>query len=290
MSQSQTPAPAHTPRRAAQAPSPTTDTAAALPEPRSASRTHAARAINVTKRYGRADTAVTALENVSLDFEQGRMTAIMGPSGSGKSTLMHVLAGLDTVTTGQVMIGDRDITALGDEELTTIRRRHIGFIFQAFNLVPTTDVLGNVLLPFELDNRSPDATEQQWIDSLIERLGLTDRVKHRPGELSGGQQQRVAIARALATRPDMIFADEPTGNLDSRTSHEVLTLLGQSVRDYGQSIALVTHDAHAASYADRVVFIVDGRLVQELRAPYTAADVSGVMMQLEANAMHGSAA
>nr|WP_243861925.1 ABC transporter ATP-binding protein [Frigoribacterium endophyticum] len=223
------------------------------------------------------------MRGVSLELLAGEFTAVMGPSGSGKSTLMHLAAGLDTATSGQVLLGDTDITHLDDTALTLLRRRRVGFVFQAFNLVPTLDVTGNVELPFRLDGRRPDADERAWIDRLVETLGLGQRLGHRPHQLSGGQQQRVAIVRALATRPDLVFADEPTGNLDSRTGRAVLEVLAAASREHGQSIAMVTHDPVAASYADRVVFLADGRVVHEVGRS-TPAEVSAVMLELEAAA------
>ncbi|KQR44882.1 peptide ABC transporter ATP-binding protein [Frigoribacterium sp. Leaf164] len=223
------------------------------------------------------------MRGVSLELRAGEFTAVMGPSGSGKSTLMHLAAGLDTATSGQVLLGDTDITHLDDTALTLLRRRRVGFVFQAFNLVPTLDVTGNVELPFRLDGRRPDADERAWIDRLVETLGLGQRLGHRPHQLSGGQQQRVAIVRALATRPDLVFADEPTGNLDSRTGRAVLEVLAAASREHGQSIAMVTHDPVAASYADRVVFLADGRVVHEVGRS-TPAEVSAVMLELEAAA------
>lgn len=239
-----------------------------------------ARVEHLSRRYGRGMHQVTALENVSLGLRQGEFTAIMGPSGSGKSTLMHVLAGLDSPSEGRVWLGDDEITGLGDTELTRLRRRRIGFVFQAFNLVPTLDVMGNLRLPFELGGGGLSVADQARIDSLIAKLGLDGRQKHRPHELSGGQQQRVAIARALATQPDIIFADEPTGALDSRTSREVLGLLRDAVDTAGQSIAMVTHDPIAASHADRIVFIADGKIVAD-RAAMSAAAISETMLNLE---------
>ncbi|KAE8765538.1 ABC transporter ATP-binding protein [Georgenia thermotolerans] len=242
-----------------------------------------ARVERVTKRYGEGPGAVVALDDVSLAIAPARLTAVMGPSGSGKSTLMHVMAGLDTPTSGRAWIGGTEITTLGDEDLTAIRRRQVGFVFQAFNLVPTMDVLGNVYLPFELDDHTPTDDQRAWVHQLVERLGLADRLSHRPGELSGGQQQRVAIARALATRPDLVLADEPTGNLDSRSGAEVLGLLADAADTLGQSIVMVTHDAAAAAHASRVVFIADGRLVHELATP-TRAEIAEVMLHLEESA------
>jgi putative ABC transport system ATP-binding protein len=213
----------------------------------------AASARQVTKAYGSGETRVVALDAVDVDIERSRFTAIMGPSGSGKSTLMHCLAGLDTVTSGHIRIGDTEITDLKDKKLTRLRRDHIGFIFQAFNLLPT-DIAG----------RKPD---REWLAQVVETVGLADRLKHRPNQLSGGQQQRVAVARALAARPDIIFGDEPTGNLDSRAGAEVLGFLRRSVDDLGQTIVMVTHDPVAASYADRVIFLADGRIVDEMTDP-----------------------
>ncbi len=216
---------------------------------------------DVSKSYGRGETAVHALRDVSLDFDQERFTAIMGPSGSGKSTLMHCLAGLDSIDSGRLWIGGTDITALSDAELTRLRRERVGFVFQAFNLVPTLTAEQNITLPVALAGGSVDA---EWLQQISSSLGLVDRLSHRPHELSGGQQQRVAVARALLTRPDVIFGDEPTGNLDSATGAEVLSLLRRSSREMGQSIIMVTHDPVAASYADRVVLMKDGSLVGEL--------------------------
>jgi putative ABC transport system ATP-binding protein len=237
----------------------------------------AARAINVSKVYGSGDTQVRALDDVSADFANGEFTAIMGPSGSGKSTLMHCLAGLDTATEGSVLIGDTELTALSDKKMTQLRRDRIGFVFQAFNLVPTLTALENVTLPMDIAGRRPD---QNWLNSVINTLGLADRLSHRPSELSGGQQQRVACARALASRPDIIFGDEPTGNLDSRSSGEVLGILRNSVNHLGQTVVIVTHDPRAAGYADRVVFLADGQIVDEMRSP-TADRVLDRMKHLE---------
>ena len=242
-----------------------------------------ARVSQLTKSYGSEANRVTALDDVSIGIRQGEFTAIMGPSGSGKSTLMHIMAGLDTATSGRAWLGDTDITALQDAELTVLRRRRVGFIFQAFNLVPTLDIGGNIRLPFEIDGRRPTGDEQAWIDRLVDTLGLSARLKHRPHELSGGQQQRVAIARALATRPDLVFADEPTGNLDSRTSREVLSLLAGASTEYGQSIAMVTHDPIAASYADRILFLADGKVVAD-RERSTPEEISRFMLGIEAAA------
>ena len=217
----------------------------------------------VTRTYGDGHGTVVALDDVTVDIRRGEFTAIMGPSGSGKSTLMNVAAGLDDATSGEVVLGGATLSQLDDNARTTLRRSQVGFVFQAFNLVPTLSVGENIRLPFELAGRRVDAAERQWIDHLVRTLGLVDRVGHRPSELSGGQQQRVAIARALASRPAVIFADEPTGNLDSRSSREVLTLLRTAAREYGQTIAMVSHDPVAASYADRILVIADGRLVAD---------------------------
>lgn len=242
-----------------------------------------ARVTDLTKSYGSGPNTVTALDRVSMGIRQGEFTAIMGPSGSGKSTLMHIMAGLDSPTTGRVWLGDTDITALGDSQLTILRRRRVGFVFQSFNLVPTLDILGNILLPFELDGRRPNVDERAWVDHLVGSLGLGDRLAHRPHELSGGQQQRVAIARALGTRPDLVFADEPTGNLDSRTGREVLGLLAAASSEYGQSIAMVTHDPIAASYANRIIFLADGRVVED-REKSSAGEISRYMLAMESAA------
>lgn len=242
-----------------------------------------ARVDAATKTYGSGPNRVTALDDVTVGIPAGRFTAVMGPSGSGKSTLMHVMAGLDSVTSGRVFLGDTEISGMGDAELTVLRRRRVGFVFQSFNLVPTLDVRANIQLPFEIDGRRPSVVQREWTDTLIESLGLADRLTHRPHELSGGQQQRVAIVRALATRPDLIFADEPTGNLDSRTGREVLSVLQEASRLHGQSIAMVTHDPIAASYADRIVFLADGRVVAE-RERSTAEEISAFMLGMEVGA------
>lgn len=239
-----------------------------------------ARVAALTKSYGTGSSGVTALSDVSIGIRKGEFTAIMGPSGSGKSTLMHIMAGLDSATSGRAWLGNTEITSLDDTELTMIRRRRVGFVFQSFNLVPTLDIEGNILLPYELDGRRPTKQERAWVDALIDSLGLGDRLRHRPHELSGGQQQRVAIARALGTRPELVFADEPTGNLDSRTGREVLSLLAAASTTYGQSIAMVTHDPIAASYADRIVFLADGKVVED-RARSTAEEISSYMLGME---------
>jgi putative ABC transport system ATP-binding protein len=242
-----------------------------------------ARVEGATKTYGTGAGRVSALDGVTLGIPAGRFTAIMGPSGSGKSTLMHVMAGLDSVSSGRVFLGDTEITHLGDTELTLLRRRRVGFVFQSFNLVPTLDVCDNIGLPFELDGRKPTRVQAEWIDHLVDTLGLGDRLTHRPHELSGGQQQRAAIVRALATRPDLIFADEPTGNLDSRTGREVLAVLQEASRAYGQSIAMVTHDPIAAAFADHIVFLADGRVIDE-RPQSSAEEISAYMLGMEARA------
>jgi putative ABC transport system ATP-binding protein len=228
----------------------------------------AARAVAATKTYGKGDSAVHALDGIDVEFEAGRFTAIMGPSGSGKSTLMHALAGLDGLTSGQVFVGETDLTTLKDKRLTRLRRDRIGFVFQAFNLVPTLSALENITLPADLAGRKLDPA---WLDTVIDTVGLRPRLSHRPSELSGGQQQRVAVARALAGRPAIIFADEPTGNLDSRSGAEILDFMRRAVREFGQSIVMVTHDPVAASYADRVVFLADGRIVDEIVDPSAEA-------------------
>ena len=224
----------------------------------------AAQAVGATKIYGSGDTEVRALDAIEVSFEQGRFTAIMGPSGSGKSTLMHCMAGLDTVTDGQVFIGDTDLSTLSERDLTLLRRDRVGFVFQAFNLVPTLTAIENITLPMDLAGANGD---RDWIDEVVAATGLGDRVKHRPNELSGGQQQRVAVARALAGKPQIIFADEPTGNVDSNTGAEILDFMGRAVTQMGQTIVMVTHDAAVAARADRVVFLVDGKIVDELADP-----------------------
>ncbi|MGV9557572.1 ABC transporter ATP-binding protein [Streptomyces sp. NPDC003522] len=236
----------------------------------------AARATELSKAYGQGETRVVALDRVSVDFRQAEFTAIMGPSGSGKSTLMHCVAGLDTFSSGSVRIGDTELGSLKDKQLTTLRRDKIGFIFQAFNLLPTLNALENITLPMDIAGRRPD---KAWLDKVIGMVGLADRLGHRPSQLSGGQQQRVAVARALASRPDIVFGDEPTGNLDSRSGAEVLGFLRNSVRELGQTVVMVTHDPVAAAYADRVVFLADGRIVDELHGP-TAESVLDRMRRL----------
>ncbi|MFP5255441.1 MAG: ABC transporter ATP-binding protein [Acidimicrobiia bacterium] len=226
--------------------------------------TVAARAIDATKVYGSGDTEVRALDGVSVEFESGRFTAIMGPSGSGKSTLMHCVAGLDSLTSGRVEIGGTDLTTLSDKALTRVRRDQVGFVFQAFNLIPTLSALENITLPMDLAGTKAD---REWLDSVVTTVGLADRLRHRPSELSGGQQQRVAVARALAAQPAITFADEPTGNLDSRAGAEILGFMQRAVTDLGQTIVMVTHDPVAAAYASRVVFLADGRIVDEMADP-----------------------
>lgn len=224
----------------------------------------AARAVNLVKTYGQGDTVVTALDGVSVEFERNTFTAIMGPSGSGKSTLMHTMAGLDAFTSGEAYIGGTALSGLSDREITELRRDRLGFIFQSFNLVPTLTAAENIALPTNIAGREID---QAWFEEITQRLGLSQRLGHRPSELSGGQQQRVACARALVSRPDIIFGDEPTGNLDSNAGKEVLEILRHAVDFDGQTVLIVTHDARAASYADRVIFLRDGRVVNELRDP-----------------------
>jgi putative ABC transport system ATP-binding protein len=236
----------------------------------------AARATALRKTYGDDDTAVHALAGVDLAFTAGEFTAVMGPSGSGKSTLMHLMAALDTPTSGTVTIGDTDVTGLSDKQLTELRRDHIGFVFQAFNLLPVLTAAENIELPQRLAGRRPEAG---WLETVIDTVGLRDRLGHRPAELSGGQQQRVAVARALAGKPQIVFADEPTGNLDSVSGTEVLSFMRRSVDEFGQTIVMVTHDANAAAHADRVVFLADGSLRSELRDP-TAASVFDTMKNL----------
>jgi putative ABC transport system ATP-binding protein len=232
-------------------------------------RPAAARTVDLVKDYGSGATAVRALDGITVELPAGRFTAVMGPSGSGKSTLLHCLAGLDTPTSGRVLLGDDDLGHLSDRQLTRVRRDRIGFVFQAYNLVPTLDALENITLPLRLGGRTPDPA---WLAEVIATVGLGDRLDHRPSELSGGQQQRVAVARALASRPDIVFADEPTGNLDSRSGAEVLGLLRTAVDATGQTVVMVTHDPTAAAHADEVLFLADGRVVDRLPAP-TAATV-----------------
>jgi putative ABC transport system ATP-binding protein len=238
----------------------------------------AARAANVSKSYGDGDAAVHALDDVSVSLAAGEFTAIMGPSGSGKSTLLHVLAGLDRPTSGEIYIGDTEITSLKDKALTLLRRDQIGFIFQSFNLLPTLTAAENIVLPIKIAGRKPDAF---WVQSIVETVGLSERLSHRPSQLSGGQQQRVAAARALASRPQIVFADEPTGALDSRSGAELLGFLRTAVKELGQTVVMVTHDASAAAYADRVLFLADGKIVDEMREP-TADSVLDLMKHLGA--------
>ena len=226
----------------------------------------AARSVRLSKVYGEGDAAVRALDDVSVEFERARFTAIMGPSGSGKSTLLHCMAGLDTPTSGQVFIGDVDLTMLSEKALTLLRRQKVGFVFQAYNLVPTLTARENITLPLDIAGEDPDQT---WFDQVVETTGIRDRLSHRPTELSGGQQQRVASARALVTRPEIVFADEPTGNLDSKSGNEILTFLRSAVKEHDQTIVMVTHDAAAASFADRIVFLGDGEVVDEMLEPTT---------------------
>ncbi|MEU6477081.1 ABC transporter ATP-binding protein [Streptomyces sp. NPDC047017] len=243
-------------------------TPAAAPRRAPAADGSAARARGLTKAYGTGETAVLALDSVDVGIARGRFTAVMGPSGSGKSTLMHCLAGLDTVSAGQVWIGDTEITGLGDRELTRLRRDRIGFMFQSFNLVPTLSALENITLPMDIAGRRPD---ERWLEEVIGTLGLEDRLGHRPAQLSGGQQQRVACARALASRPELIFADEPTGNLDSRSGQEVLGFLRHAVDGLGQTVVMVTHDPGAAAHSDLVLYLADGRIVDERERPTAEA-------------------
>ncbi|MGF1428342.1 ABC transporter ATP-binding protein [Kitasatospora sp. LaBMicrA B282] len=251
----------------------TTTTAAALQTGRAA-----ARAVGLSKVYGSGETRVVALDSVDVAFHQGEFTAIMGPSGSGKSTLMHCMAGLDAVTSGSTTIGGTELVGLRDKQLTQLRRDKIGFVFQAFNLLPTLTALENITLPMDIAGRKVD---QEWLRAVVDTVGLSGRLSHRPAQLSGGQQQRVACARALASRPEIVFADEPTGNLDSRSGAEILDFLRNSVRELGQTVVMVTHDPVAASYAGRVVFLADGRIVDELAAP-TADGVLNRMRRFDA--------
>lgn len=237
----------------------------------------AARAVDLFKQYGSDDTAVIALDHVSIEFGKNEFTAIMGPSGSGKSTLMHTMAGLDSATSGSAFIGETDMSALNDKDITALRRDRLGFIFQSFNLVPTLTAAENITLPTDIAGKDVD---KQWFEEVTRRLGLAERLEHRPAELSGGQQQRVACARALVSRPEIIFGDEPTGNLDSNSSAEVLDILRTTVDKDAQTVVIVTHDAKAASYADRVVFLADGKLVNELHNP-TMEAIHQVMAEIE---------
>jgi putative ABC transport system ATP-binding protein len=245
-------------------------------EPRDIAAAPVVSAHELTRRYGEGDNAVNALRGVSLEIASGQLTAVMGPSGSGKSTLMHILAGLDRPTAGTVAIAGTEITGLNDRELTRLRREHVGFIFQFFNLLPMLTARENIVLPLSLAGAK---SENGWVDELSAKVGLTERLSHRPAELSGGQQQRVAIARALVSRPTVMFADEQTGNLDSTTSGEILELLRESVSNYGQTTVMVTHDAHAAAIADRVLFLADGLIVKDL-GPSTAREVIEVMEEV----------
>ena len=236
----------------------------------------AARTENLVKRYGTGQAAVTALDGISVQIPAGSFTAVMGPSGSGKSTLMHCMAGLDSVDLGTAWIGDAEITSMPDRQLTELRRDRIGFVFQAFNLLPVLTAAGNITLPLDIAGRSPD---KDWLATVVDTMGLADRLSHRPAELSGGQQQRVALARALVSRPAIVFADEPTGNLDSRASAEVLDLLRRCVTEFGQTVVMVTHDPAAASYSGQVIFLADGQIVGTLDNP-TPGDVLGRMRAL----------
>ena len=237
-----------------------------LDKPNENNSSIAAKAIHVTKSYGIDEAQINALDDVTVEFNTGEFTAIMGPSGSGKSTLMHCIAGLDRISSGEVWIGDIDITRMCEKKLTLIRRKKIGFIFQSFNLLPTLNARENIELPSSLSGRK---TEKKWFDQVIEILGIKDRLLHKPSELSGGQQQRVAVARALAAQPEVIFADEPTGNLDSKAGTQVLKFMRDAVDEHNQTIVMVTHDAHAAAFADRIIFLSDGKIVDEMREPTT---------------------
>jgi putative ABC transport system ATP-binding protein len=249
-----------------------------IPEARTATGPAAARCMKLSKVYGEGDFSVRALDDVTAQFTRGQFTAIMGPSGSGKSTLLHCLAGLDTPTAGTIWLGDAEITGMSDRDITLLRRDRVGFIFQAFNLLPTLTAGENILLPLTIAGRKPD---KEWADHVIDTVGLRDRLSHKPAELSGGQQQRVAAARALTTRPDVVFADEPTGALDSHSAAELLGFLRQAAEEFGQTIVLVTHDPVAASYASRVVFLADGDIVAEMEEP-TADKVLDYMKSLGA--------
>jgi putative ABC transport system ATP-binding protein len=244
--------------------------------PGDVTETLAARAVQVTKVFGQGQTEVRALDNVSVELPSGRFTAIMGPSGSGKSTLMHCLAGLDRITSGSIFIGDVELSRLSEKQLTLLRRDKVGFVFQAFNLLPTLTAAENLELPLAIAGRKPD---RAWVDRVVDAVGLRERLAHKPAELSGGQQQRVAAARALAAKPAIVFADEPTGNLDSASGAELLGFMRRSVDDYGQTIVMVTHDPNAASFADHVLFLADGRIVDELANP-TAEKVLDLMKKL----------
>ena len=248
-----------------------------------AQRRAAARALGLTKTYGSGDATVTALDAVSVELYAGEFTAVMGPSGSGKSTLMHCFAALDTATAGEVFVGDTSLTSLNDKELTRLRRDEVGFVFQSFNLVPTLTAEENILLPLSIAGRKPD---REWYDTVIDTVDLRDRLSHRPNQLSGGQQQRVAVARALASRPSIVFADEPTGNLDSRSGAEVLTLLRRSVDEFGQTVVMVTHDPVAAAFTDRVLFLADGAVVDEMREP-SRETVLDRMTRMDARHLEG---
>ena len=253
----------------------------AIPVPATAEVTHRAPVVSaqgLTRRYGEGETAVDALRGVSLDVSTGKLTAVMGPSGSGKSTLMHILAGLDKPTGGEVSIAGTGLTDLNDTDLTKLRREHIGFIFQFFNLLPMLTAKENIVLPLSIAGQKPDAA---WVDELTAAVGLSERLSHRPSQLSGGQQQRVAIARALVSKPTVMFADEPTGNLDSKTSGEILELLRASVSSYGQTTVMVTHDAHAAAIADRILFLADGLIVKDL-GPSSAREILEALEEMTA--------
>lgn len=247
----------------------------ATPSP-TAQDTIAVSARSLTKHYGTGQSTVKALDGVDIDFAKGRFTAIMGPSGSGKSTLMHLLAGLDSASQGHAYLGDTEVTSLNDEQLTNLRRDRVGFVFQSFNLLPMFTAEQNILLPLTLANKKVTADDRQWLDMLTSTLGLSDRLTHRPSELSGGQQQRVAIARALIARPEVVFADEPTGNLDSRSGAEVLSFLRQSVRELDRTIIMVTHDPAAAAYADRVILIADGKIAGDISNPTPESVLAGL--------------
>jgi putative ABC transport system ATP-binding protein len=252
--------------------------AATFEVPATSAVTSAARAVELRKVYGEGAAAVEALAGVTLDFASAEYTAIMGPSGSGKSTLLHCMAALDRPTSGKVFIGEVDVTALNEKQTTLLRREKVGFIFQAFNLIPTLSAQENITLPLDIAGQSAD---RAWLDTVVDTVGLRARLSHLPSELSGGQQQRVAAARALVSRPDIVFADEPTGNLDSRSGNELLEFLRSAVRDHGQTILMVTHDPRAAAFADRVIFLADGRIVHEMRHP-TADRVLDALKSLEA--------